>query len=171
MRSICGFERRATLITDLVPLILPRTVLFWCFALLTIPSKSLSRFIVLVSLLCSICYILSMMWCGRPNSWSHECMFSVTFCVGFVHILLRVRFFLFTKLFQCFPILFFSLSSCLSSIAVSSIILYNSDSLSALSLQLLVHVFDLSFKADPAHLSQQRSLSICLELFHLSCEL
>ena len=28
MRSTCGFERRATLITDRVPLLLPRTVLF-----------------------------------------------------------------------------------------------------------------------------------------------
>ena len=46
--------------------------------------------------------------------------------------------------------MFLSLSSCLSSIAESSTILYNFDSLLALSLQLLVYVFDSSFKADPS---------------------
>ena len=103
------------------------------------------------------------------------------FCVGFVHMLLHVVqqrtsplcffFFLFTKLFQRLldDVSFFVLLS--SSIAASSTNLCNFDSLSALSLQLMVQVFDFSFKADPsASISAEISFHFpwCFELFHSS---
>ena len=61
-----------------------------------------------------------------------------------------------------------SLPSCLSSIAASSTILYNSGSLLALSLQLLVKYSTVLSRLTPTHPSRQRSLSICLEVSNSS---
>ena len=60
-----------------------------------------------------------------------------------------------------------SLSSCLTSIAAISTILYNSDSLLTLSLQLLFQVCVFSFKADPnASTSREISFQSCVQHPH-----
>ena len=94
------------------------------------------------------------------------------FRVGFVHISVHVVqqgtslvcfFFIFTKLCKCFLDDVLSLSYCLSSTAPSSTILYNSDPLGA-----FFAASTFLSRLTPAHLSQQRSLSICLEVSNTS---
>ena len=189
MLSICGFECKATLVLRIV-FFLSRILLFWSTHsnLFVAPYSIVFEVLVQIHRLrVTILHHLPAPFLFLTNVCTPEfsAQFSLSFRssgMRFFQVLLHffkkcsslVFLLFFMEFLYCVTSMLLSLSSCLSSIAAISSVLYNSDSLLTLSLQLLFQVCVFSFKADPnASVSREISfhLSLGFELFHLSCEL